>query len=264
METTNKGDDRMSQKLVLPNKLEKHREALEKTEREVIIATLAEDKPGITDSKIGGTPYYPEGTEYPLDQEGLPMLLLAQINFSELPKNDKFPKQGLLQFFLPKNDDGFGYVFEDNDHDIKIIFHKEVNVESNQEPPIMWKDMFEDDDEGFYFPVEEEEKLLFTKTTEFINSNVYSFDDEIWNELSEKDDMYEQDNEYDTKLLGYPAFCQQDPREENDGREILLFQLSSETDNVCIGDAGIMNFFISPEDLKKLDFSNVLYNWDCY
>ena len=30
------------------------------------------------------------------------------------------------------------------------------------------------------------------------------------------------------------------------------------------GDCGVGNFFINAEDLKRLDFSNVLYNWDCY
>jgi len=29
------------------------------------------------------------------------------------------------------------------------------------------------------------------------------------------------------------------------------------------GDCGVGNFFINIEDLKNLDFSDVLYNWDC-
>ncbi|MBO7381562.1 MAG: DUF1963 domain-containing protein, partial [Neisseriaceae bacterium] len=29
------------------------------------------------------------------------------------------------------------------------------------------------------------------------------------------------------------------------------------------GDAGVGNFFITADDLKKRDFSRVLYNWDC-
>lgn len=28
------------------------------------------------------------------------------------------------------------------------------------------------------------------------------------------------------------------------------------------GENGIANFFIHPDDLKKRDFSKVLYNWD--
>ena len=34
-------------------------------------------------------------------------------------------------------------------------------------------------------------------------------------------------------------------------------------DLIMWGDVGICNFFISPEALKRRDFSRVLYNWDC-
>ena len=34
-------------------------------------------------------------------------------------------------------------------------------------------------------------------------------------------------------------------------------------DSVCRGDMGVANFFISPEDLEKRDFSHVLFYWDC-
>lgn len=30
------------------------------------------------------------------------------------------------------------------------------------------------------------------------------------------------------------------------------------------GDGGVCNFFINADDLANHDFSNVLYNWDCY
>jgi uncharacterized protein YwqG len=62
------------------------------------------------------------------------------------------------------------------------------------------------------------------------------------------------------KLWGYPSFTQDDPRETDE--YMLLFQLVSD-EYVSIGDAGIMNFFIKPKDLKSRDFSNVWYNWDC-
>ena len=35
------------------------------------------------------------------------------------------------------------------------------------------------------------------------------------------------------------------------------------TNEIMWGDMGIANFFINKEDLSKLDFSNVFYNWDC-
>ena len=33
--------------------------------------------------------------------------------------------------------------------------------------------------------------------------------------------------------------------------------------SILWGDCGVANFFISRTDLEKLDFSRVLYNWDC-
>ena len=68
-------------------------------------------------------------------------------------------------------------------------------------------------------------------------------------------------------LLGHPYFTQADIRERGWRYDTLLFQLDSETvdeeDIVMWGDMGVGNFFINGEDLKRLDFSNVLYNWDC-
>ena len=69
------------------------------------------------------------------------------------------------------------------------------------------------------------------------------------------------------KILGNPYFTQDDPREEDDEHNILLFQMDSEMGNEAVeimwGDSGVGNFFISEEDLKNLNFDNVLYTWDC-
>ncbi len=66
-------------------------------------------------------------------------------------------------------------------------------------------------------------------------------------------------------MSGYPTFTQTDPRfySKNENiPDVLLFQLDSVRD-IMWGDCGVANFFITLEDLKKKDFSNVWYNWDC-
>jgi len=69
---------------------------------------------------------------------------------------------------------------------------------------------------------------------------------------------------------GNPSFFQGYPRYSYPEYEdyILLLQIDSdyydETHNICWGDGGIGNFFIKPFQLKALDFSQVLYHWDCY
>ncbi|MDE5565193.1 MAG: DUF1963 domain-containing protein [Oscillospiraceae bacterium] len=73
------------------------------------------------------------------------------------------------------------------------------------------------------------------------------------------------------KIGGFPDFTQGDPRDggikDGENYDFLLFQLDSDYDgghtNVIWGDSGIGNFFISSENLRRLDFSDVLYNWDC-
>lgn len=53
-------------------------------------------------SKIGGSPYLPQGTDYPADREtGKMMMFLMQINCADLPAIDGFnlPRQGILQFY---------------------------------------------------------------------------------------------------------------------------------------------------------------------
>lgn len=93
-------------------------------------------------------------------------------------------------------------------------------------------------------------------------------------EISEDlyDEIFQNFSGFGHKLHGYPGFTQSDPRENLEDVnyfDTLLFQMDSEfggDDNIEImwGDSGICNFFINHNDLKNLNFSNVLYNWDCY
>lgn len=56
---------------------------------------------------------------------------------------------------------------------------------------------------------------------------------------------------------------QDDPRKYRHDN-ILLLQINSDfNQDIMWGDVGLGNFFIRKEDLKQLNFSNVLYNWDC-
>lgn len=62
-------------------------------------------------SKFGGIPYWPLGMDYPKTNDGEKLLLLAQLNFSELPHIQNYPQDGLLQFFVA-DDDLYGCDFE--------------------------------------------------------------------------------------------------------------------------------------------------------
>ena len=81
------------------------------------------------------------------------------------------------------------------------------------------------------------------------------------------EDMYNQMADWNEGhwLGGYPYFTQDDPRFSRPDYAActrLLFQMDSSED-ILWGDMGVGNFFIAPEDLQQLDFSRVLYTWDC-
>ena len=71
-----------------------------------------------------------------------------------------------------------------------------------------------------------------------------------------------------TKGDGLPFFTQEDPREYNkelQKYDTLLFQIDGADERkISFGHGAVMNFFINREKLKNKDFSDILYNWDCY
>ena len=194
------------------------------------------DKVDYKKSKLGGSFYWPT-------ENGPELQFLAQINFEELPENDIFPKTGLLQFFVA-DDDSWG-LFAKNSH--LVVYHENIN--QGYELRKDWEDSpLEQTDLGMKFELSED----------YLSYNDYRFDSDI--ELT--DEMYEQLGGFGSKLLGYPAFTQFDPRDDNK-YDTLLFQLDSEDGVMLWGDCGVANFFINGAKLKQHDFSDILYNWDC-
>ena len=135
-------------------------------------------------------------------------------------------------------------------------------------------------------PISRECKMAFEMSSEGLTTGDYRFEQLFigrWNEAFPEDDVisvFDLDDEvFDIvftdensgfpahKMGGYPFFTQADPRdEESELYDTLLFQLDTEFREeigVMWGDIGVGNFFINREKLKALDFSDVLYNWDC-
>lgn len=217
--------------------------------KEVIrIKVHPSDSIALTDSKFGGYPYWPGDMEYPVNEAGQKLILLAQINLKDV-ENPLLPREGLLQFFV-SCDDIYGL---DEKLGSRVVYHRDIDslVTEDSVKALGIKAASDlDPEKDEYFP--------------FDGCYGIRFEDGIDYELSEDED----DDEHTTsgsKLLGYPFFTQYDPREEGE-YENLLFQMDStfgEGYEIMWGDAGICNFFINEEDLKKLNFDDVLYNWDC-
>lgn len=260
-------------------------------------------KTTVFDSKLGGVPYLPKSMEYPTVREGelagRPLFLLAQLNFGSLPKLPGFPTEGILQFFAGcMDDDVYGMDFDDgfNQNGFRVIYHE--NIITDESALYSEEDMPDYGEGDDYFPFKGEFLLTAEKAEPMgISETDFRFDKAVaaaYNELfgGEIVGMWDRDGKglrqvdeplYDavfsrysckTRMGGYPFFTQEDPRRYNDDYAkctVMLFQSDSENggekddwnDQICWGDLGVANFFISPEDLAKRDFSHVLYNWDC-
>ncbi|MBP8006315.1 MAG: DUF1963 domain-containing protein [Acinetobacter sp.] len=266
----------------LPSTLHPYLEKISATMLPTVSMQLtASDDLTLWQSKIGGQPYLPLEVAYPVDSDGNPLVLLAQFNFSETPNLPHFPDKGILQFYIAA-DDLYGMNFDDQQlqSGFKVLYFDQVIEDLTQ----LKQDFSElEFDEEAYLPFTGQYSIEFQHAEQVISLEDFAFGKKILNvdELYDFEDQFEGgDFENDFiepyhellsasghRLGGYPFFTQSDPRgyKENIQDYILLFQLDTDDaeNDIMWGDSGVGNFFIHPEDLKKRDFSKVLYNWDC-
>ena len=242
----------------------------------------------LTDSKFGGLPYVSTDEDIPKDSNGNQLALLAQINCSDLPENTLYPKDGLLQFWISRNDDfGLG---NKKDYCVKYIKNIEDNI--TKESILNKYKLLDEENSEEYSPFSKKNTsfaLKFEKGISTITSTDFLFEDIALKTIHELlpdeniEDLYddlERDvfntlfkafNGVDHAIDAYPTFTQWDPRnlEEKDAYGITLLQVESHWNNdpnnngIMWGDSGVANFFINKEKLEHLNFEDVLFNWDC-
>ncbi|GIN89811.1 hypothetical protein J6TS1_37630 [Siminovitchia terrae] len=259
----------------LPHQLKPFAEDLENTKEPSLIVDGRIQKTGPLESKFGGHPYWLKGDPYPATQNGEPLRFLAQINFNEIESPlPEYPTEGILQFFVA-DDDVYGLNFDDMtiQDTFRVVYHE--TIETNESK---WMTDFPAIKDDNYFPIEKECALTFKRSEEIMSANDYRFNALTkLNVLLEKEDYDQYDEIMDqyyelasgqgSKIGGYPFFTQEDPRAYGDypSYDTLLLQIDTDDDlDIMWGDGGVANFFISSDDLKKRDFSKVLYNWDCH
>jgi uncharacterized protein YwqG len=224
-------------------------------------------------SKFGGLPYVPKDFQYPTDSNGQAMLLLAQINFAETPKLESFPEKGILQFYISDANELFGICFEDlrKQNDFRVLYFPDVYKDESKlvtDFSFLHKPDMQ--------PLQQPCSVTFNLKYAPMPAVDYQFESNIIGRNSPKseDEIYRIMDVYAKlfkstghKIGGYPFFTQFDPREnkkyKGDGYT-LLFQMDTDVRaNIMWGDSGVGNFFIREQDLRNLDFSKVLYSWDC-
>ncbi len=212
------------------------------------------EKTGITDSKFGGVPYLPKDFPYPMRKgrnEDIPLKLLVQLNFGELPHIEGFPEKGILQIFCAADDDyciGMNFDNSTVQNGFRVLYHENFDPHSFV-PPV---DMPEIDfDEGM-FPFKGEYSLkaeiaesIPTADDFFFYRKLFKYcaeacgkDEKNFRTFKEIEDTGFKDVYNKTVaerrtvcccIGGYPAFEQDDPRfsESMDKFDTLLFQMPS-------------------------------------
>lgn len=272
--------------LELKNKVDEFANTI--TKPFIAITPYSTTETTLLQSKFGGLPYFPKHLDYPTAPDGTPLHLLAQINFSETPKLEDLPEKGILQFYIEAAGQT-AYGLEEYPQlaqtTFRVLYFPEPDLNSDN-----LLDNFDFLPPGIGLPLEDCLALNFAIKSTPMSASDYRFRTLVKsyfpifkqsnltkaqeNSLEELlDDLI---NEYEEKyeeslgghrLGGYPAFVQNDDRENVEGEEgydFLLLQIDSDDDNsIMWGDEGIGNFFIQLSALKRLDFSKVLYTYAC-
>ena len=244
---------------------------------------------GITDSKFGGIPYIANDSDIPKDSNDMQLALLAQINCTELPENDLYPKEGLVQFWISRNEN-FGL---NNREDYHVRYIKETEDGITNEDVLNKYNLLNEDNNEEYSPFNKKNTsfdLKFEKGMSSITSNDFQFEEvalqtiqelfpnedvkDLYDDLEKEvfDTLFKAFNGVNHAIGAYPTFTQWDPRnpDEPNAYDITLLQVESQWRNnsnnaqIMWGDSGVANFFINKEKLESLDFEDVLFNWDCF
>ena len=231
---------------------------------------LSAEPCSLFDSKVGGLPYLPKGAKPPVNPKGKKLYLLAQINCEDIDGLPDFPHTGMLQFFIC-DDDLYGcpFTIPSPQKDWKVIYYPEIDRTVD---PSTIAALYAGQPKAELSPIEKECKMNFALSQEGLTTGDYRYEQlflQRWKEAypeEKADAIFDEANEGTNpsiRMGGYPFFTQFDPRSAETAQyDTLLFQLDTDI-GVMWGDAGVGNFFINRANLKRLDFSDVLYNWDC-
>ena len=189
-------------------------------------------------SKFWGNPDLPKGTEYPMayypdTDSHEPYHFICQINLADLPPQDTLPRRGLLQFYA----------------NIHYYLGWECDVEISGYPsdPDMVKVLYFPDPDPADF-----ETMVVVGDDEsdplFPHEMALSFVDRL------------RDDEPCMHLLGEPEFREWEEWDEPCRGWSVLLQIDSFDGadfNLNFMDCGVLDFLISDDYLRNLDFSNV-------
>ena len=275
-----------------PEEMADYRDAFDAAAMPIAMAEAKLGHTSVFDSKFLGRPYMPKDFEYPHDPDGRALSFLAQINFDDVPTLPDYPESGILQFYISDSMDHSRQVWglehiRTEPYDAKAQF--ELQQKQNYFRVVWHEEVIEDEAalssqeygrSDAFLPIDDEAKLTFEAGTGYPVPGDYRFDKIFGEDGYQFFDRFGDEAEsvyvrYTSHIGirsiawigGYAYFTQWDPRYADPDEDwLLLLEIQSSTSldqpEVMWGDAGIGAFFIRRNDLRKRDFSRVLYHWD--
>lgn len=229
---------------------------------------------GLTQSRLGGTPAWPEDREVLRDTTGTRLIFLAQINCEDLSLPD-FPTKGVIQFFIG-SDDLYGCAFPtisdgaDSGADFRVIFHEDPSI---LRPCLNYYKVMDLYNVDHPFTTKDWTKAsvgLLAQPAQMAPHPSCKQGEDLVNKLDDEFDLDGYDvlegGYPEAHVGGYPIYTQSDIAYEPEHAEFdtVLLSIGSPQDIVMFGDAGRANFLISKADLIRCDFTRVAYTWDCH
>lgn len=247
-----------------------------------------ERTPNITDSKIGGKPYWPADKDFPVDDQGNKMLMLMQINCAEAGLESPLPERGMLQWYIGVNPErmyGCRGNYDQDGGGFRIVYHEEIaDCATPPDTPT------HSNVDEMLTPVKREVAIDITRYQTVIGVNDGHFnqlffdvvkeitgesnDGKMWYSYLDNSECLYFERELGMRrpchqMLGYPVFSQDDARRDIDRHDTLLLQLDSQfstidrSELIMWGDMGSGFVFVNRDDLDARDFSRAYYCWDC-
>ncbi len=249
--------------------------SFQKTEQTALAITATyTDAPALLASRFGGEAYWPAGVDYPCDDDGKPLALLVQLNFADLPAHDELPASGLLQCFIPRNDDYYGANLDEVGGKSQLVTHFWPAPDAEQAVALESAA-----DENDLIPVFGAHALTFAEKKDYagmdtiecaesLDANSFEVLEDVALNEKEESQFFDAITDYVAahghKLLGYPSFINGDPRDNSDYRLLLQIDTDMDGDNdIMWGDDGVGQLFIRHDDLKAGRFDRLWLYWDC-
>ena len=265
--------DNYRKSIYIPKELMIFHASLNKSVEQAAILHPIQQSTFLHESKFGGLPILFDQKDHPKDENNDYLLLLAQLNLADLQLAVPFPQKGILQFYISQR--CYEKVTQRTTHG-QFKVHYIPPSEADHHP--LQDFTYLSDVNNSDYPIKSEMKLIAKTQFEPVSATDYRLENYFNREIMEtpithdersfKDVYLESYLAAEHKVGGYPYFIHEDFRKGSpflQHYDTLLLQIvSNDAQGIMWGDSGIISFFISSENLAKLDFSDIYFHTEEY